>query len=275
MKTNTDILKIKKTDIHACFFASDDFKYPDGTTPCVFEDYKKLCEENNIGTSLLTAEMRTEGAHMCQSNEDIILLAEEKGSPVSFLASVDPRLALNGAETDLSHFINYYKKLGASGVGCIYSNIPVDSMLSMNLYAHSEKCGMPVFLEIGFDTGKGLIDDISLSGLENVLKAFPNVNFVICFADTVTGEKLEGALNAAFALLDKYENVYMQLYEANGENVKKYSAKLLFGTGKTVREKEFTVGKYLDGLYAREILTEEEYKNICCGNAKRIFASER
>ena len=145
----------------------------------------------------------------------------------------------------------------------------------MNLYVHSEKCGMSVFLEIGLDTGKGLIDNASLSGLENALKAYPNVNFVICFADTVTGEKLEGALNAAFALLDKYENICMQLYEASEDKVKKYSARLLFGTGKTVREKEYSTGKYLDDLYVSEALTEEEYRNICCGNAERIFASGR
>ncbi|MBE6550734.1 MAG: hypothetical protein E7665_01230 [Ruminococcaceae bacterium] len=283
MKANNDILKIKKTDIHACFFASDDLKYPDGSSPMLFEDYKVLCEENNIGVSLLTAEMRTEGGHLCQANEDIILLAREKGFPVRFLSSVDPRFALNRASTDLSHFINYYKELGSEGVGCIYSNISVDSNMSMNLYDHAKKCGLSVFLEIGFDTGKGLIDDISLSGLENAVKAFPEVNFVICFADTVSGEKLGKAVENVYALFDKYGNIFMQLPEASNDNncavkpelVKKYSNKLLFGTGKVIREKEFFTGRYLDGLYASESLTEEEYCNICCKNAEKVFASGR
>jgi len=69
------IRAVKKTDIHASFFASDDMKYPDGRRPATAEDYKRLCGEENIGISVAAAEMRTEGGHLCQSNEDIVILS--------------------------------------------------------------------------------------------------------------------------------------------------------------------------------------------------------
>jgi len=274
------IRAVKKTDIHASFFASDDMKYPDGRRPATAEDYKRLCGEENIGISVAAAEMRTEGGHLCQSNEDIVILSKESGAASYFTVSVDPRMGLHSDDCDLGHFIEYYKKRGAVAVGYTYGNIDISDREVSNLFRHSLKCGMTLAVEAGIDTVRGLSDDESLSGLKGLMEEHRGITLLV----SPERDSAVRMIEPLSRLMSEYEGVYTDLSSFDisamtSEELRafkgmmvSFSSRCLYGTYRRIYEEKVLLGGLLEGMLLEGEMKEEEYIAIVSSNAERIFS---
>ena len=120
-----------------------------------------------------------ECAHMLVSNEDAYEISQQYPETLPYwFCNINPKMGRNSPDTDLSHFLNYYKNLGARGVGEVTANLYFDDPLVENLFYHCEKCEMPLTFHIG-NPGYGdygLIDDISSQGLNAPLRSSRSLN---------------------------------------------------------------------------------------------------
>ena len=63
--------------------------------------------------------------------------------------NVDPRWMDNSPEANLSVPMEYYKSLGAKGLGELTTNLPVDDPYMQNLFFHAEKNELPIIFHVG------------------------------------------------------------------------------------------------------------------------------
>ncbi len=277
----------RKTDIHASAFLHAPFGYPDGRTPSGPETLSELFRKTNTVKAIVVPEMRTEGAHMTQSNEDAERMTNElqkAGESVSLFrtSSLDPRMIYNSVKSDFSAYIRYYGEKECVAVGYVYANVPVTDPLTENLVSHAANCGKTVCLETGLGK-RGLIDDEKLSGLSRLTGKFEKTPFVVCLERSAS-KKLFPVL---VSLCEKRENVYIDLScvsVARGEAEKEeiygliksaasLSGRLLYGSYVTVKEDlpYLVLPALLDKAVSDGVFGEKEYAEICRENAAKVF----
>jgi uncharacterized protein len=117
---------------------------------------------------------------MVQSNEHVFEVCDRHPGRFIKFCNADPRCANNSLDHDFVPLLEYYKKLGAKGLGEITCNLWWDDPRVQNLFSACEKVRMPVLFHIAtHEFGLyGLVESPGLKGLERALQKFPNLPFL-------------------------------------------------------------------------------------------------
>ncbi|HOJ11368.1 MAG TPA: hypothetical protein PK733_12350 [Clostridiales bacterium] len=260
----------------------------------LIEHYKKL----GVEKAVILPGVGIEYSDHIQSNEEVIALTEKYPDWFYWFCNIDPRMGKNRPDTDLSYFLNYYKKLGAKGVGEVCSNMYFDDPYMENLFYHCEKCNMPVLFHIGPQIGGcyGIVDEIGLYRLEKELSKFPNLIFIghsqpfwAEISSDVTennrneypkGKVTEGRL---VELMRKYPNLCGDLSANSGYNavsrdpefgyafIEEFKERIFFGLDICSPENKRELSSWLDKAYQNKKISEDAYVKVCRGNVLRLL----
>lgn len=170
---------LKKIDIHVHCRQIPIKRPVVGGTFATAQELRAMYDLLGIEKGVLLPAVSPEGVHCLQTNEEAYEITRQFPETLVWFCNIDPRMDTNSPDADLSYYIEYYKSLGACGVGEITSNLYFDDPLALNLFHHCEKCGMPLTFHLGNKGNDyGLIDEIGLPRLEKVLNMFPNLLFL-------------------------------------------------------------------------------------------------
>jgi hypothetical protein len=94
--------------------------------------------------------------------------------------NVDPRLGGNALNSDFVPILEYYKSLGAKGVGEVVANLWWHDPRVQNLLRDCEKAGLPFLFHLAVREFNcyGLISSPGLSDLEKALQQYPKLQFI-------------------------------------------------------------------------------------------------
>jgi predicted TIM-barrel fold metal-dependent hydrolase len=94
--------------------------------------------------------------------------------------NVDPRVEAHTAEYDFVAVLEYYRSLGACGVGEVTAPLGWHEPRVRQLLGACEKVGMPFLFHLGVraDQSYGLVCSAGLGELEQALQAYPNLQFL-------------------------------------------------------------------------------------------------
>ncbi|MBR5479485.1 MAG: amidohydrolase family protein [Clostridia bacterium] len=238
-----------------------------------------------------------EAQYYLKTNEESYELAQTFPETLDWFCNLDPRMGGNSTETDFSKFINYYKEMGAKGVGEIMSNMYFDDPRTLNLFKHCEACKMPVLFHIGGPVGDyGLIDDLGLPRLEKVLQMFPNLQFLghsqkfwAEISSDVTEEGRYGfptgkvTPGRVVELMRKYPNLCGDLSAGSGGNavmrdpefgyafLEEFQDRLYFGTDICSVKNERPLSFWLDKACEDGNISQIAYEKICRENAYALL----
>lgn len=218
--------------------------------------------------------------------------------------NIDPRGMLHDSKADFSKLIRVFKELGCLGIGEICANMPISHRLYKNLFYHAGEQKMPLLFHFAGRRGKiyGVIDDIHLPGLEQMLKEFPRTIFIghgpafWSEIDWNVSQKTRDGYpkgpikkrGVLWRLLEEYANLYSDLSAGSGQNaltrdvevgysfLQKYNKKLFFGTDRFTPTRDCPeIVVLLRGALSNRKITKRAYDNIMSGNFNRVIVRGR
>lgn len=231
------------------------------------------------------------------TNEESYELVQRYPETYDWFCNIDPRWLTNDETADLSKAINYYKEMGAKGIGELTANLYIDDPRYMNLFRHAEKCEMPITIHIGKIGGEyGMVDDLGLPRLEKVLKEFPNLivlghsqKFWAEISENCSEENRGGYPTGkvipgrVVELMRKYPNLHGDLSANSGGNaimrdkefgygfMEEFQDRLYFGTDICDPRNEFPLSEYLDDAVISGKLSQDAYEKISRKNALKLL----
>lgn len=296
---------VKKIDIHAHVCA-----FPDLFPPCRNND-RIVCAEEildfyerlNIEKGVLLPIVAPEAQITTLTSESTAFVAKKYPERFVWFCNVDPRAKDNSPTADLSCIINYYKKLGAKGVGELTSHLYADDPMVDNLFSACEECNMPVTIHISprMGEGYGIVDELGLPRLEKMLKKHPDL-IVLGHSqpfwaemsadvnlenrrDYPIGKVTEGRIAE---LMREYGNLYCDLSANSGMNalqrdpdyaarfVEEFSDRLLYGCDicAPTNVHPFEMDAFLDKMVEDGYISMENYRKLARENAIRLLDLE-
>ncbi len=215
-----------------------------------------------------------------------------------WFCNVNPLWGKNSPDTDLSHFLLFYKEKGAKGIGEVTENRPFDDPYMMNLMKHCEACEMPFLFHLGAKGNDyGIIDPLGLPGLEMALKTFPKLKFIghsqkfwAEMSGDVTQENRSGYPTGKVVeggrvpeLMRKYKNLYCDLSAGSGSNaimrdaefgykfLEEFSDRIFFGTDicspLNINNPMLKLSAYLDEAVQNGCISYDTYAKVSRENA--------
>ncbi|MEG1524423.1 MAG: hypothetical protein RRZ24_06910 [Clostridia bacterium] len=211
-----------------------------------------------------------------------------------WFCNVDPRWLSNSPDADLSIPMEYYKSLGAQGIGELTANLPVDDPMMQNLFYHAEKCELPILFHVGRLGGNdyGIVDDLGLYKIEATLQRFPKLKLIghsqKWWAE-ISGDCNEENRNGypkgrvtpggrLVELLRNYPNLYADLSAGSGGNaimrdpvfgyqfLEEFQNKLFFGVDYCAITNYMELSNYLDACVEAGHISQKAYNKICREN---------
>lgn len=293
------MFRVKKIDIHVHTMTGKGIgRIGSGLEFASPEQLMGMYRELGIEKGVILPEISVECAARIQSNEDAAAIAEKYKDWFYWFCNIDPRMGNNSPDTDLSYFLQYYKELGAKGVGEITANLYFDDPYVENLFYHCEKNEMPVLFHIGPQIGNcyGLVDEAGLNRLEKELAKFPGLKFIghsqPFWAEIGTNVNLEdkngyptGKVNPGrvVSLMRKYPNLCGDLSAMSGYNalardpefgygfIEEFQDRLYFGTDICTAGEYVKTSFWLDDAVDHGKISETAYKKVCLDNALKIL----
>ena len=303
--------QIKKIDIHAHAVAFPEYYPPyldsiEGQ-PVRFlscDELFKFYDELNIEKGVLLPLVAPEGQCAPMSSEACKYLADKYPDRLLWFCNVDPQAGKNRADTNLAHFINHYKRLGALGLGELTSQLYADDPRMDNLFAHCAECDMPVTIHIsaGYgninDNGYGIIDEMGLPRIEKMLQKHKNLKIIghsqLFWAEISgdlteeerkgypKGKVTEGTLTR---LMRAYDNLYCDLSAGSGANammrdpefaaefMEEFADRILYGCDicHVYNTFQYDFDDFLVQLCESGALSEENYRKIVRENSIRLL----
>ena len=210
-----------------------------------------------------------------------------------WFCNVDPRWLTNSPDADLSIPMEYYKSLGAKGLGEFTTNLPVDNPMMQNLFYHAEKCGLPILFHIGKQGGDyGIVDELGLYKIEATLKKFPKLKLIghsQKWWSEISGDNTEAIRGdrpktpvvpggRAVELLRNYPNMYGDLSAGSGGNaimrdpafgykfLEEFQDKLFFGVDYCELSNYMPLSHFLDDAVEGGHISQKAYNKICREN---------
>ena len=287
---------LKKLDIHAHVLLEKEY-------PCMGHGLEMglTCEElrtmyDAIGVERGVALPIVSPEHMSDqfSSTAARMCCEQFPETIGWwFCNVDPRWLTNSPDADLSIPMEYYKSLGAKGLGEFTTNLPVDNPMMQNLFYHAEKCGLPILFHIGKQGGDyGIVDELGLYKIEATLKKFPKLKLIghsqkwwaeisgDCNAENRNGYP-EGPVTPGgrlVELLRNYPNMYGDLSAGSGANaimrdpafgykfLEEFQDKLFFGVDYCELGNYMPLSHYLDDAVEGGHISQKAYNKICREN---------
>jgi len=263
------------------------------------DELRELYNKLGIEKGLLLPGVSPEGRHYSVTNEEAYQIVCENPDLYYWFCGIDPRWGSNSPESDLSYFINYYKNLGAKGVGEVTAKIPIDDPKMYNLFRHCEKSDMPVLFHIGTENSLyGIIDDLGLPKLEKALNDFPNLHFIghsqpfwAEIGTNVTNENRnlfpEGKVNPGrlVELFRKYKNLTADLSGGSGYNaitrdpkfgyafIEEFQDRLYYATdiARPIMTEFLNLSFWLDEAVDKGFISKTAYEKVVRYNALKVL----
>lgn len=169
-------------DVHAHVYLDPRIRpYPGASTPFMsaqqqIEAMDRLGVDKAVILPLNSGECPAEPQSI---GEVLHICAQYPGRFIPF-CHVDPRLAKHPLEitaADFDFLLGQYKDLGCKGIGELTSRIPWTSRPMLCLLESAARLGLPVTFHTITPDGNsyGVIDEVGLPGLEEVLERFPDL----------------------------------------------------------------------------------------------------
>jgi len=269
-------------------------------TAITMKDLLKNMEKWGIDKSvILPLDATPEGSISFFTTEQVLEIFKEYPDKIIPFCKLDPRQYTNSKDTDFLWILKEYKALGCRGVGELTANLYIDDPLCKNLFRQCGQLDMPVLFHLVDRIGAhyGLVDDLYLPRLENVLKELPKtilVGHAMAFWAEIDGNvnvntggsypkgKIEKAGRVCELLL-KYPNLYADLSAGSGFNaitrdiefgikfLIEFQNKLLFGTDICMHNQEAPIVHYIKKLSVQKKISKKVYDKIMYRNAMKIL----
>ncbi|MBN2851663.1 MAG: hypothetical protein JXQ23_02870 [Clostridia bacterium] len=291
--------KVKKIDIHVHTRKTKSItRLSDGSTYASPAEIKEKYDTWGIEKGVILPGINNDCGFHIQSNEDAYELYMENSDLFFWFCNLNPRMGKNSPDTDFSYFLEYYKKLGAKGVGELTCNLNFDDSLTMNLFYHCEKCEMPVTIHIAPKLGGyyGLVDELGLPRLEKVLNEFPSLKILghsqffwseigSDVTDETRGTYPSGVVKPGrlVELFENYPNLLGDLSAGSGGNaimrdedfglwfLERFQDRLFFGTDICAPFNYFELPLWLDTKFDEGKIKKRVYEKVCRENALNLL----
>lgn len=297
---------IKRIDIHAHAIASPltpPHKLTGERFPAPEMLLEKFYDPLDIGTGVLLPIIAPEAHWFQMTNEDALRIVAQHPDRFAWFCNVDPRAGDNTAGADLSYLLNYYRELGAKGVGEITANLWADDPMMDNLFTHCGECGLPVLFHVSPAPGinYGIADEPGLPRIERMLKKHPRLTFIghsqpfwTEISDYPAGMDRNGYPSgpvtggALTRLMRDYGNLCCDLSAGSGCNamtrdrdhaasfLNEFADRIFFGCDVCVSTNThpFRLTSFLEELRSDGSISEAVYRKICRENAARLLGFE-
>ena len=296
-------IPLKKIDIHVHMLPRVGIPGgPEGFTYVTPEQVIGIYDEIGVERGVVLPEIGLEASMDLTNNREIEDIVKKYPDRFSWFCNIDPRQGKNSPDTDFSYFLDYYKGIGARGVGELCCNLYFDDPLVLNLFRHCEKKQMPVIFHIGKKGNDyGLVDELGLPRLEKALQMFPDLQFLghsQKFWAEISGDTdeknrfgyPEGPVipgGRIVELMRKYPNLCGDLSARSGYNalardesfaaefLEEFSDRLYYGTDICSYENRtdpmLRLASLLDRLAETGKISYETYEKVSRGNAERLL----
>lgn len=220
---------IKKIDVHAHGTAFGQYipKFLNGTTWPTAKELIEFYDLLNIELGVLQPLVSPEALNVTMTNENCKYMVDQNPDRFTWFCSVDARALTNASDANLGRIIEHYKAMGAKGFGELTTHLPIDDPKMQNLFGYCQELELPVTIHLSTkqDGEYGIIDELGLPRLENLLKTHPKLKIIghsqafwreigdNPIGDYPTGKVKNGRIPY---LLRKYENLYCDLSNDSG-----------------------------------------------------------
>ena len=292
---------IKKIDIHSHAYPFADYLPPvySGERFISAEEVIEFYDKIGIEKGVLLPISAAEGQVTPNPSENSKYLSVKYPDRFIWFCNVDPRAWGNVNNANLYELLEFYKSIGAKGVGEVTANIYADDPKLFNLFSVCEKLDLPVTIHIATDfTGYGIVDDLGLPRIEKILKKFPKLKLLghsQAFWCEITADCTEENRNdypkgkvtdgRVAELMRKYDNLYCDISAGSGANAfmrdREYAAKffeefadrILYGSDICLPSQTFPFGfdEFLKDMVEKGELSDENYCKIVRYNAEKFL----
>lgn len=294
---------LKKIDIHVHSILEPGIeRVGTGGTFATPAQLREMYDQIGVEKGVILPAYSPDGTHVIVTNEDVMKMVAANPDSFYWFCNIDPRMGTNAPNTDFSHFIEYYKKRGAKGVGEITANLYFDDPRVYNLFSHCERCQMPVTFHIGNMGGDyGLVDELGLPRLEKTLRHFPKLQFLghsQKFWSEISGDVTEETRftspegpvkpgGRVVELMRRYPTLCGDLSASSGSNsvmrdpdfgyafIEEFADRLYFGTDIcdpcNITWPMLKLSGWLDDAVERGKISYEAYEKVSRGNALRLL----
>jgi predicted TIM-barrel fold metal-dependent hydrolase len=294
------VANTKKIDIHIHTVTKKGPERLGGGYFATPEEIKPIYQRLGIRKGVILPLLQAECCTQMQSNEEAYEIVRRDPDLFAWFCNIDVRVEKNSPTTDLSRYINHYKKYGAKGIGETFFNLAFDHPMVDNLFYHSGECDMPVLIHIASQLGGryGIYDKLGLPLLERTLSQFPRARIIAhstCFwshiGTDVTQETMERYLGGKVTpgrvceLMKSYQNLFCDLSAGSGQAaitrdyefgcwfLNEYADRIYFGTDICdPTNRTILLSHWLDEAFIRGDLTQETYDKISYQNAEKLLA---
>ena len=295
--------QIKKIDVHAHCAAWPEYEpaYPDNGTKklSVPEIFEKFYKRLNVERAVLLPGTSPEGSLSSIPSSINKFLADSYPDKLFWFCNVDPRQLSNSPDANLGYLLEFYKSIGAKGVGELTCNLYADDPLIDNLFEYCAELDLPVTVHIAPALGSyyGIVDDLGLPRLEKMLKKHPKLKIfghsqpfwseigrnTAETRNTYPTGKVEGGRLPE--LLREYPNLYCDLSAGSGANalmrdrehaarfIEEFSDRIMYGCDicSPLNTFPFAFDEFLTDMRAKGEISEANYKKLVRENAIRIL----
>jgi len=300
-----ELKKVKKIDVHAHATPFQDLQ-PNllygGAKFISDQEMINLFDQLNVEKGVLLPIVSPEWEYFFCSNHEAKYMVDKNPDRFLWFCNIDPRSYGNDPKADLSKPLEFFKNLGAKGVGELTANMLIDDPLMDNLFYHCGECDMPVTIHLAPANAKygyyGIKDDPGMPRLEKVLKKYPKLKIFghsqlfwaeisaqeegKPFDDYPTGKVKEGRIAQ---LMREYPNLYCDVSANSGQNaftrdpeyaakfIEEFSDRIMYGTDYCQKANTFvyTFDQWLDEMREKNMISEENYYKFVRGNAERLL----
>jgi hypothetical protein len=114
----------KKIDIHIHTIAYKGIERFGGGTFASPDEIREMYKQIGVSKGVILPVVNPDCSFQIQSNEEAYHLTQEHPDLFYWFCNINPRNGSNTPDCNLSYFIEYYKALGAKGVGEITVLLP-------------------------------------------------------------------------------------------------------------------------------------------------------
>ncbi len=295
---------MRKIDIHCHALAFPELMPPRFNFHCERfispEEQLKINDELDIELAVLLPIVAPEAQWCTMSNENCKIIADRYPDRYTWFCNVDPRQGGYNEKTDLGKLLNFYKELGAKGLGELTSTLYADDPMMDNLFSHCAQLQMPVLIHIAPQHGDtyGIVDELGLPRIEKMLKKHPDMKLIghsAAFWGEISanldpnnrngypkGKVTEGNLPR---LLRDNGNLYCDLSAGSGSNammrdpeyaarfMEEFSDRIFYGADvcSVSNTFQYTFDAFLTQMVNDGMLSQENYEKIIRKNAVKLL----
>lgn len=221
--------------------------YTNGNKELTATDLLKWMDEHHIEKAIVLPLVSPESTTYLQTPEFVLHETKPHRDRLIPFCCLDPRAHLSGGQEGINGIIRKYVDQGACGFGEHKVGLDIDDPLMLRIYEGCSEAGIPLLFHMDNIRGK---DKPGLPGLEGVLNAFPNLNFIghgPGFWASISGDVDQKGLGgyptgpvapggALDRLMKKFPNLFCDLSAGSGSNA--ISRDLAFGKEFLIRNQD-------------------------------------